>query len=615
MKRRCVETVASCTRSKKPKLWSDPSHELDIEYISATCTRNFMLKDPLVDWLKSNFNSKYKSKYKSIFTDNDDGFYSFIMNKGVEFEAELIKYINQHRLPVVTVSQYITKESINKTIELMKLGTPIIHSAPVQNPENHTHGIIDILIRSDHLHLLVDDYPLTDEEKIIQSPNLGHNFHYVVIDVKFSTLPLRADGKHILNSGNYPAYKAQCHIYNEAVGHIQGYTSKYAFILGRRWTYTQKDISYNNLNCLNKLGVIDYEKIDNSYIQETENALKWIRETKKHGHKWSISPPSRPELYPNMCHDSGKWQAQKEKIAEDIGEITSIWYCGVKNRNIGIQAGITSWKHPKCVSANIGVRGLRAPIIDSIIDINRQTIDKIRPQNIKNNLFNWKYTENEIFVDFETMCDIFSPFSELPEQKKTDMIFMIGVWYKHKQTGNNNSRPTRWTYKRFTSNKATYEEEYRIMNEFNEFLKEYNNPKIWFWCAENRFWKTAENRQFDRASEEGNKEKMDHISNNWSIDNWSDMCELFKKEPIVIKDCFKFGLKPIAKAMHKHGLISTKLESECSSGMSAMVKAWRCYNESESPATCPVMQDIAKYNRFDVCVLEDILTYLRKNHT
>ena len=165
MKRRCVETVASCTRSKKPKLLSDPSHELDIEYIPATCTRNFMLKDPLVDWLKSNSNSK--SKYKYTFPDNDDdGFYSFIMNKGVEFEAELIKYINQHRLPVVTVSQYITKESINKTIELMKLGTPIIHSAPVQNPENHTHGIIDILIRSDHLHLLVDDYPLTDEEKI-----------------------------------------------------------------------------------------------------------------------------------------------------------------------------------------------------------------------------------------------------------------------------------------------------------------------------------------------------------------------------------------------------------------------------------------------------------------
>ena len=95
------------------------------------------------------------------------------------------------------------------------------------------------------------------------------------------------------------------------------------------------------------------------------------------------------------------------------------------------------------------------------------------------------------------------------------------------------------------------------------------------------------------------------------------MCELFKQEPIVIKDCFKFGLKPIAKAMYKHGLIHTKLESECSSGMTAMVKAWNCYKDSDNsnPSTCSVMQDIAKYNKFDVSVLEDILTYLRKNHT
>ena len=92
------------------------------------------------------------------------------------------------------------------------------------------------------------------------------------------------------------------------------------------------------------------------------------------------------------------------------------------------------------------------------------------------------------------------------------------------------------------------------------------------------------------------------------------MCELFKHGPIVIKDCFKFGLKHVAKAMKKHNLIKTELESDCSSGMTAMVKAWKCYDESSDPVNCLVMQDIAKYNKFDVCVLEDILTYLRKNH-
>ena len=604
MKRSLVETVANYTRSKKPKLCSLPLYESNIpDYISATCTRNYMLKDSLVDWLKIHSNSNNKS---GIFS-NNDGFVSFIMEKGKEFESELVKYINNHRLPVITVSEYITTESVNKTIELMKAGTPVIHSAPVRNPKNHTHGIIDILIRSDYIHSLVDECPLTDEEKIIPSPKLGHNFHYIVIDVKFSTLNLRADGKHILNSGSYPAYKAQCLIYNEAIANIQGYESRYAFILGRRWKYTKKDINYDNINCLNKLGVIDYEKVDKSYVEETKNSLKWVRENKKYGHQWSVSPPSRPELYPNMCNDSGKWQVQKEKIADDIGEITKVWYCGVKHRNIAIKNGITSWRDPACVSSNLGIKGIRAPIIDNILDINRQSIDKIRPKKIINDMFNWKNPVNEIFVDFETICDIFSPFSELPEQKKTDIIFMIGIWYKDKDS-------SQWVYKRFTCNKATYEEEYLIMDEFNEFLKEYNNPKIWYWCAENSFWKKAENRQFDYATEQGNKEKINRISTGWIINDWADMCKLFKNTPIVIKDCFKFGLKPISKAMYNNGLINTKLESECSSGMSAMILAHKCYQTNDNPIDCEIMKDIAKYNKFDTKVLHDILTYLRINH-
>lgn len=611
MKRKITDAVAYCTRSKRPKLWLSTLPERDLEYIPATSTRNYMLKDPLVDWLKyhsdspSVSNVSFGSRISSGYS-NGDGFVSFIMEKGKEFEAELVKYINTNRLSVVTVSEYITNESINKTIELMKSGTPIIHSAPVRNSKNRTHGIIDFLIRSDCLHMLVDDCPLTDEEKIIPAPKLGHDFHYLVIDVKFSTLPLRADGKHLLNSGSYPAYKSQCLIYNQAIGLIQGYTPQYSFILGRRWRYTQKDINYDNFTCLNKLGVIDYKKIDKSYIYDTAKALKWVRENKKYGHQWSVSPPSRPELYPNMCADAGKWQAQKEKIADELGEITSIWYCGVRNRNIGIQNGITSWRDPKCVSSNIGMSGIRGSIVDNILDINRQDVDKIRPKKIRNNMFNWKTTGNEIFVDFETMCDIFSPFSDLPEQKKTDMIFMIGVWYK--------TTTSSWKYKRFTCNKATYEEEYRIMDEFNEFLKEYSNPKIWYWCAENKFWNMAKNRQLDCAIAEGDQERMDHISDNWDLNNWADMCELFKHEPIVIKDCFKFGLKPIAKAMYKHGLISTKLESECSSGMSAMILAYRCYQTNTNPKDCGIMKDIAQYNKFDVQVLHDILSYLRKNH-
>lgn len=595
--------VAYCTRSKQPKLCigSLPTRRNEIEYISATSTRNYMLKDTLIDWIKLHGTQPH------IKHNGGKGFMSFIMEKGVDFEDELIKYITDNKTPVVTISNYITDSSVQKTIDLMKRGVPVIHSAPVRNKKNHTHGVIDLLVRSDYLHELVDECPLTPDEQIIPSPKLGHNFHYVVIDVKFSTLPLRADGRHLLNSNSFPVYKAQCLVYNNAIGHIQGYTSPYAFILGRRWKYTQKDIKYNNLSCLDKLGVIDYSKVDKAYVQETENALKWVRDNKKYGHQWSISPPSRKELYPNMCCDSGKWQQQKEQIAREIGEISSIWHCGIKNRNIGLQNGITSWKDPKCTSITIGVSGLKAPVIDKILNINRQNKDKIHPAKIKTNIFKWKTPCNEMFVDFETISDIFSSFTELPIQSQTDMIFMIGVWYKPKQSST-------WVYKRFTCNKATYEEEYRIMDEFITFTKEQGNPKLWYWFAEERFWKRSENRQFDIASDKDDEKTTDRITDHWGNNRWADMYNLFKNEPIVIKDCFKFNLKSIASAMYKHGLIKTKMESECTSGMTAMINAWKCYKDFTDPAECDVMKDIARYNKFDVCVMEDIMTYLRKNH-
>ena len=602
-KRKFVTSVSNYTRSKKQKLWDRPLPKPGkrlLKWISATKTRNYMLKDTLVDWLKEH--KQVSSPHRG---NKQDGFISFIMNRGIEFEDKLIKYIHSNKLPIVSVSEHITDSSVQKTIDLMHAGTPIIHSAPVRNSKNKTNGIIDLLVRSDFLHKLVNICPLTLEEQVIPAPKLGTNYHYLVIDIKFSTLPLRADGRHILNSNSYPAYKAQCRIYTEAVGSIQGYTARYSYILGRRWNYTQQGVKFSSLECLDKLGVIDYKTIDKSYVQSTRDAITWVRQNIIFGHQWSVQPPSRLELYPNMCHDSGKWQKHKGEIAKQIGEITNIWHCGIKHRNKCIDNDIMSWTDPKCTARTLGMKGSRGNIINDILNVNRQYKDNIRPRRILSNVHDWKQPCNEMFVDFETLSDIFSPFSNLPKQDKSDMIFMIGVWWKN---GDN------WVYKRFTCNSQTYTEEYRIMDEFHTFVEEKRNPKLWFWCAERRFWMTAKKRQLDIAHSQSNERRCDHISNDWDIQNWADMSNLFRQEPIVIRNCFNFGLKSVAKAMQNHGLIDTKIESNCDSGMQAMIKAYNCYQEEENPASCSVMNDIAKYNQFDVSVLKEILFYLRENH-
>jgi hypothetical protein len=560
--------------------------------IRATDLKNYMIKDPLVDFLK----------LKKPVQKATNNFSSFIMKKGCEFETELIKYINTNKHPVVSINS----NEQSDTIKLMKQGIPIIHSAPLSNRYNNTGGTADLLVRSDYLHRIVNESPLTEEEQKIESPKLGFPFHYVVIDIKFTTIPFKSDGKHILNSGMFPAYKSQTLIYNDALSYIQGYKPRYSYILGRRWKCNNKNGNLSSFDCLDKLGVIDYQGVDKSYVIKTKSAVSWVKNVNANFNKWTVEDT---DLQPNMCVNSNEYNKEKSLIADNIGDITTLWFCGPKNREIALKNGISSWRDKRCNSKNLGIKGNRAKILNSIIKINQQNKIKILPKIIKNDISDWKtpLLGKEAYIDFETISDIFAPFSELPKQKNTDMIFMIGVGWESPTDG--------WKYKKFICNKADLEEEFRIMNEFMIFIQ--NFEKKFYWCAERRFWDIAERRQFDRLSNVArDSEQSDMISDHWklNLDNWIDMCNIFKSEPIVIKDCFNFGLKNIANAMYKHKLISTKLDSECSNGLIASVNAWNVYQDHADPTNSEIMKDIIKYNEFDCKVLWDILRYLRKNH-
>jgi hypothetical protein len=567
----------------------------DLLPVMATHIYNYMINDPLVDWFKSQHVSDTHTK--------SNGFTDFLMERGREFEKKLVEYIHQHKIVVHKVSDTFSYEGCKQTKMLMQKGVPLLHSAPVFSAKNQTGGIIDLLVRSDHLHILLSESPLSDAESVIQSPGLNNKpYHYVVVDIKFSTLPLRADGRHLLNSDSYPAYKSQIWIYTQAVGEIQRYTSRYGYVLGRRWKYTKQNITQTSMNCLDKLGVIDYHGIDKHYIDETSNAVQWVRDVKAHGSEWSVSPPSRPELYPNMCVDSGSWNSEKQKLADKLGEITSVWYCGLKHRKNALEKGVKTWKNKKCTSNILGMSGSTASTVDKILDINRQNKEHVRPKVITTNLLDWRKGVQEVFVDFETISDIFSEFDNLPIQESMDIIFMIGVGWEEEGD---------WKYQSFTCANSSRAEEYRIMNEFNSLMKSMEFPKMWCWHAEPAFWNRSENRQFERLKED---ECKHNISDNWNIHAWADMAKLFRDEPIVLKDCFKFGLKEVAGALRRHKLISAKMDSECSSGMTAMINAWKCYSTCTDSTVSPIMKDITVYNEWDCKVLWEILGYLRKNH-
>lgn len=593
------DSVSSNTRSKKPRL-VEPLKRVIRSYpwISATQTYNYMRNDCLVDWLK--MCNKNSSNNFSFSIKKSNGFGDFLMEKGNLFEETVVSYLEKI-VPVVTISEYITEETVQKTIELMRKGTPIIHSAPFLNIYNKTKGVIDLLVRSDYIDRFIAEPPFDFIENK-GAPLLETNYHYVVIDIKFCTLPLRADGIHLLNSGSFSAYKVQTYIYNKAIGNIQGYTPRYTYILGRRWKYKKNGITFSNNSSLSRLGVIDFKGIDKPLVEYSNKSLSWARNVTLNAQKWSIFPPSRKELYPNMNVDSGKWQKHKEIISNKLGEITSIWYCGIKHRINALKSGITSWRDNKCSSKTLGYKGKRGTIIDKILNINRQSKHKLLPTVIKTNLHNWRSIENEIFVDFETFADVFASLDSFPIHKSTDMIFMIGIYYKNEGS---------WNYTNYIASQPTREAEYEIMNSFYKFIQNRGNPKIWYWCAEKRFWNTSKRKQCERIDD---VQTLNYISECWGENNWKDLSEIFKNEPIVIKDCFKYGLKHVAKAMRKHCMINTKIESKCDSGMIAMVTAWECYQIEGDAKNHDTMKDIAKYNEFDCTVLKDIIYFLRNNY-
>lgn len=633
----------------KSKSKSSNIERLDSSWIPATATYNYMMKDPLLDWLKRHDGSLVHRPYRGIQknkgtqkkiqkgkgsqkskapvnnslveTKSNYNFTAYIMEQGKIFEKKVMKLITKKFEPsrVIEINGELDSrnpQKVQETFDAMKKGIPIIHSGILHDPVNKTFGIPDLLVRSDWLKYLVDDAPLSAELETESAPNIGEDWHYRVVDIKFTGLLLRADGLHLLNSGSFPAYKAQLLIYNWALGHLQGYTPDQVYILGRRWKYTSHGEIFSGNSCFDRLGIIDYSGIDNEYIQRTTDALEWLREVDSdEAADWNIMdyPLDRWELYPNMCntHDY-PWHTIKEKIANENSELTELWMVGPKNRTIALENGISQWTDPDCTPSALGVHGPKtSKILSAIIDINQSDDVLIAPERIKNNIGGWQDRDTiEFYVDFETSNGVISNIKNLPGANTDTIVFMIGVGYI-------DPKSHKWIYRDFTVNRLTFLEEERICEEFSNFVRtkaeQYGvkKPRCIHWArAEDTMWSDAVDRH-------------DPISDEWQSWTWDwlDLLVVFKEEPIVINGCMSFGLKEVSAAMKKHGFIKStwNKESDCIDGRSAMIAArsahYQARDSGVSMKQIPIMNQIIQYNEVDVKVLYEIVTYLRKNHT
>jgi hypothetical protein len=645
--RRRRRAASRSTRSKrpsraKPKPGQERTYTLDKTWVSASSIRNYLLKDPLQDWLneygnpfdvstnpsttpsKSTVTSKLTVASTATSTSSTQvNLTDFLKDQGNQFEKQLIPQLFQKFGPDVILDiggnhHHCTIVKLDETRKALSQGVPIIYSGVLHDPDGKIYGVPDLMVRSDWLGQLVHHDPLDSTESHHPAPNLNGPYHYRIVDIKFATLYLRADGTHLLNQESIPAYKGQLWVYNQILAKIQGYDPGVAYLLGRRWKYSTKGIDYRGNNCFDRLGVVDFRTghVDFDYVAQAEAAVKWLRDVRTKGAKWNVTqePLSRPELYPNMSNRADHpWRPVKECLAKEIGEITSLWQCGPKHRAIAHENGIFRWDDPNCTPDTVGMTGEhRRRVLGAILKINQQThpTTLVQPQIIRDNTQNWQTQRKlEFFVDFETVNDVIDASNHLPESNSISLIFMIGVGYIDPTTQT-------WVYRNFTVDELTPKEEARICRQFSQFIETtcdehgVNDPILVHWSqAEVNMWEAAAER---------NPRETHWIK---TSNHWFDLYKVFTAEPIVIHGCLSFGLKEVAKAFHQHGLIDTLWDTTntCQNGASAMVIAYQANNDAKrrqiSMTELPAISEMVQYNEVDCKVMAEIITYLRANHT
>jgi hypothetical protein len=621
------------------------------QWVAASKTRNYAINDTLVDWLNIYGEGKNNTKSPKIFDNHDvsdeesmdlsdvedniiieeeptacNDFNKYIMQKGCQFEKHVIELIKDKVKPKEFVTICANMDNFHqkalryeeKTISEIKKGTPIIYQPVLFNRTGilaYSYGIPDLLVRSDYLDCVTDTNPYDKFRQKLGAPELGKKYHYVVIDIKFTTLELCSDGERIRNNGNFPAYKCQLYVYNHALGQIQGYEPGSAFILGRKYKYDVNGIAHKGSGCFDRLGHIKYDSWDNTCIDDTLGAIKWIKKLRTEGSKWKLYPkPSREELYPNMCvQTDNHWSSFKEKYAKDIGEITLLWNCGPINRTIGHQNGVYSFKDEDCSSDSVGVKGvIRGPILDKIIKINRKkrfksVLDKIK---LKINPYvdnSWMDDNSDlrISVDFETINNVFDDFKNLPYSSNMLYIILIGISYKIK--GGKELQ-----HKRFLLSDLSMKAEKKVITDFYKFIrkltdkhlgKDQDIPMLYHWGH-------IERTLFSKICKDVSREDL------CKKIKFYDLGLCFKKNPIVINGCFKFGIKEIGKRLHKLGLIKTNWNKEnpCYSGNTAMLLAHKAYTQKNiEPISKNIhIKNIIEYNKVDCIAIHEIVDLLLK---
>lgn len=569
----------------------------------------------------------------NVFKLDKKSSFDYIVENGYIFENIIIEQIKDkmksngeiEKLAIINTNDFSLR--YNKTYELLKeKKVDIVLGGLLINKSNNTYGFPDLIVSGYWISKYI--------EESMSNLCIDSNSYYI-IDIKSSSINLINSGENVSSGLLFDGYKAQIYVYTQALNSMLNSNIKLGFILGKKYNFTANKSKIVLSNPFAKLGIIDYdyEKSNGTDFKELIlNAIKWKKKLEKEWKNLHLAPIDDDNLYPNMKnHYDKNYKKIKKEVAYENKEITLLWNVGIKNRKIAWDNGIKKFTDEKIKPELLGINNSSSKydIIDKMLFINKQNNQNVIISS-KNNYLNWQ-TEysNEFFVDFETYSEekIYDENSDnFTESLNTQIIYMIGVIYLNKKSkmlefkcfiidfeGSKLVPQNIEKHHKCTHNSYIFcNSEKELITKFVDFIKELKKPhlKIEDYYKETRLihWSQAEPIIF-------NKKIKEHRLVDYDFElPWYDLLKIFKyeKQPIVIKDCFSFGLKDIIKNLNSHGLINL-VWPELDDGLLSSFIAKDIYEKVEKNNIKSVfnMINIVEYNYIDCMAISKLLVWMR----
>ncbi len=575
-----------------------------------------------------------KIKNNSPFKIDKKSSFDYIVENGYIFENMIIEQIKEKMKSNGELEKLISLSTddfslrYNKTTELLKeKKVDILLGGLVINKSNNTYGFPDLIVSGYWISKYIEE-PLSNLS--IESNS------YYIIDIKSSSINLINSGENVSSGLLFDGYKAQIYVYTQALNSMLNTNIKLGFILGKKYNLTINKSKIIQSNPFGKLGIIDYEyeKLNGTDFNElVTNAIKWKTKLEKEWKTLHLAPIDDDNLYPNMKnHYDKNYKKIKKEVAYENKEITLLWNVGIKNRKTAWDNGIKQFTDDKIKPELLGInnKSSKYDIIDKMLFINKQNNQNVIISK-KNNYLNWQNEySHEFFVDFETYSEekIYDENSDnFTESLNTQIIYMIGVIHLNKSTnilefkcfiidfeGSKLVPQNIEKHHKCTQNSYIFcNSERDLITKFVDFIKGFKlNKNIENYYKETRLihWSQAEPIIFNK------KLKEYKIVNNDFLLPWYDLLKIFKyeKEPIVIKNCFSFGLKDIIKNLNSHGLINL-VWPELDDGLLSSFIAKDIYEKKGKNNIKSVfnMINIVEYNYIDCMALSKILLWMRNS--